>query len=106
MQLALLLDDPLELSRPERTDELVLEVAVANEHVIERPGELARFADVAEPDQLQLARVEGGEEASERVSAADRNDVDALGAQIPAVPFGESQQRDAVARALNEDDGG
>src|SRR5262245_57669814 len=121
-QVAVLLDDALDDLRPERADELVLEVGVADEEaeqfhavprevcpetrVLQAPPEAALLAHVAEPGEREVETrwaVEV-ERAADCLRAADRDDRDALRRKVPPASVGKRLERDAVAEPLDEHD--
>ena len=117
-QVAVSLDHPLDGRRPERADQLVLEILDADveaeplkirtSEVGSEPGPfqaapevalLGRVAEAGEPD-VESLRPEVIQEPSYRLRAADRDDRDALGVEVPLVPLGKGLDRDLVADAL------
>ena len=121
-QVAVSLDHPLDGRRPERADQLVLEILdadveaeslqVGTSEVGSEPGPLqaapevaflGRVAEAGEPDPEPL-RSEVIQEPSYRLRAADRDDRDALGVEVPPVPLGKDLDRDLVADPFDEDD--
>jgi kynurenine formamidase len=112
-------NDRLDPLRTEGTDQLVLEISVADEEAQRlqiRPRQirahsgalertrvaplLARVAETGDPD---VART--GQEPSERLRAADRHDRDALGVEVTTAARGQSLERYAIADSLDEDNG-
>ena len=121
-EVALRLDELLHPRRAERPDQLVLEVALADEEPEARQvGASARRAepdarerslhrvllpDVVEAGQPQIEprRAVPAQVPADRVRSADRHDGDALGGEVAAAARGECLERASVALALDEDD--
>ena len=74
---------------------------------LEPAAELSLLAGVAQARerQAEAARSVAVEVTADRLRTADRHDGDALAREVAAVTLGERLERDAVADALDEDDG-
>jgi hypothetical protein len=109
IELAVGVGHRLDRGRPERADQLALEIRLAGEEaalleiVAEGADELALLACVVEARQ-RAQRPKLSEEVPDRVRTADRDDLDARGHEVDVAPLGERLHRDLVARALDEHD--
>src|SRR6266516_1646428 len=109
-QLVLLREHPLHSARPDRSRQLVLEVARAGvePYALELPAVLAAqraqevplLADVVEASESEVAVL--SEEARQVPVAAHRHAGDALGVEVAATAARKRLDGAAVARALNE----
>jgi kynurenine formamidase len=112
-------NDRLDPLRTEGTDQLVLEISVADEEAqrlqvrprqiradagaFERPRVAPFLTRVAETRDADVARPL--QKSPERLRPADRHDRDALGIEVTTATCGERLERDAVADPLDENDG-
>jgi hypothetical protein len=119
VQAPVLGEELLERIGSERANQLVLEVGDADveaepRHVgarqrcaeigaLERPLEDALLTGVAEPGDAHA--VKAAQVRADRVGAAHRHDLDALGCEVAAAPRGERFEGDPVADPLDEHDG-
>jgi hypothetical protein len=122
-QLTLGGNDLLNHVRAERADQLVLEVLDAHEEAeglhggagetgsetcaLEPAPEIVLLARVANSGQLHVEppRAEPSQERADRLRTAHRQDGDALGFEVAAVPLGECHDCVLVADPFDEDDG-
>lgn len=109
-QIALRIDDVLNSFDTESTDELVLEIGIADEELrrsatalLEAPAEVVGLACVAETGDTNV-RLERAQKAPEGVRSADGHHRDAFGGKVAAASFGERFDRALVADALDDDD--
>src|SRR5581483_7883660 len=95
---------PLGADRPERADQLVLEVGVADGVRLECAPEERLLVDVAEPANLEATRHELSGEPPDAHRSAHRHNLPAVGVEIPPEPRGKGLQRDPVAGTLDKHD--
>jgi hypothetical protein len=119
-ELALGGEDILHRGGPEGPDQLVLEVGDADEEAeslevgagevraelcaLQSPLEMALLRGVTEAGQPEALRPEPGEEASDCVRAAHRDDGNPLGFEPPAAAQRQRLDGQLVAHPLDEDD--
>ena len=104
LQLALARYDILDRGGADRTDQLILEISRADiGGVAEHAPEPAFLAGVAQADDVLALVLRRG--SADRLRAADRHDLDALGGEITAELRRDCLDRDAVGDAFDEDDG-
>ena len=84
----------------ERADQLALEIGAAHVHVVENTAEEVRLVLVAEASHARAGR-KSGDEAADRLRAADRNDLDAFGPEIASRATRKEFQDDAIARPFH-----
>src|SRR6185312_10996658 len=122
-QLAVRREDRLGALHPEPADELVLEVALADEEperlqsgasrtrvesgALEGAADIRLLALVAEAghDRVRAGGAVGGQEAAHRLRASDGEHRDALGGEVAAAALGQRADGDLVASALDQHDG-
>jgi len=96
------IDDLEDTRDAERADQLAFEVGNAYVHVVEHAPEQVRFVFVAEPAHADVGS-EFGDEAANRVRAADRNDRDCIRFEIATESTRDELEHELVARAFHRD---
>jgi len=84
----------------ERADQLTLEIGAAHVHIVENAAEEVRLVLVAEAAHASAGR-KAGDEAADRLCAADRNDLDPFGPEIASRATRQEFQDDAIARPFH-----
>jgi hypothetical protein len=94
------IDDLQHALDAERADQLTLEIRPADVDIVENAAEEVRLVLVAEAAHASVGR-KTGDEAADRLRAADRNDLDSFGPEIAAETTCEQLEDGAIARPFH-----